>query len=143
VDDVVKGAVMADRRDNNILVVAPSGTSTFDRDILDRLGHDVTICDGPGPDQPCPLLAHGDCPLFDDAHGIAFELDLDQATHREVLGRYGELAPLDRPIRVVVRPGQAERHGALLDRFEVWTSEPTVAELDGFAAEVEAADRLG
>ena len=30
----------------------------------------------------------------------------------------------------------------LLAEVEVWTHEPNVADLDGFAAEIEAADRL-
>jgi hypothetical protein len=42
---------------------------------------------------------------------------------------------------VVVGPGQADRYPELLSEFEVWTQEPTVAELDGFAARVDAADR--
>ncbi|MFP5255318.1 MAG: hypothetical protein ACLGI8_05640 [Acidimicrobiia bacterium] len=45
------------------------------------------------------------------------------------------------PIRVVTTPEQAVQHAALLAGVEVWTHEPTVADLDGFAAEVEAADR--
>ena len=45
------------------------------------------------------------------------------------------------PIRAVVRPGQRERYADLLGSFEVWEHEPTVADLDGFAAGVEATDR--
>lgn len=51
------------------------------------------------------------------------------------------LADADRPIRVVVGPGQAERYRDVLAGVETWTHEPTVAELDGVAARVEAADR--
>jgi len=42
----------------------------------------------------------------------------------------------------VVRPGQAERFGSTLAGVEVWEHEPNAAEPDGFAAEVEGADRL-
>jgi hypothetical protein len=45
------------------------------------------------------------------------------------------------PIRVVVTSEQADRYRDLLADLQVWTHEPTAADLDGFAAEVEAADR--
>jgi hypothetical protein len=41
-----------------------------------------------------------------------------------------------------VSPADAERHAELLRDVQLWTREPNVADLDGFAAEVEAADRL-
>jgi hypothetical protein len=49
---------------------------------------------------------------------------------------------LAQAIRAIVRPGQAERFGSTLARVEVWEHEPNAAEPDGFAAEVEGADRL-
>jgi hypothetical protein len=52
-----------------------------------------------------------------------------------------ELGSEEMPIRGVTTPEQAVQHAALLAGVEVWTHEPTVADLDGFAAEVEAADR--
>ena len=47
----------------------------------------------------------------------------------------------DIPIRVVVTDEQAQRYGRLLSGVETWSHLPSVADLDGFAAEVEAADR--
>ena len=43
--------------------------------------------------------------------------------------------------RAVVKPGQRERYADVLDRVEVWEHEPSAADLDGFAAAVEASDR--
>ena len=59
---------------------------------------------------------------------------------REVLQKYKEVVPLDIPIRVVVTDEQRQKYEDLLDGFQIWGREPTVADLDGFAAEVEAAD---
>jgi hypothetical protein len=42
---------------------------------------------------------------------------------------------------VVATLEQAEQYRDELAGVEVWTHEPTVADLDGFAAEVEATDR--
>jgi hypothetical protein len=49
--------------------------------------------------------------------------------------------PDDMPIAVAVRPGQVDAYGSLLEGLYVWSHSPTTAELDGFAALVEAADR--
>ena len=46
------------------------------------------------------------------------------------------------PIRVVVRPEQRDRYADLFDQVQVWDHSPTAADLDGFAAQVEAADRF-
>jgi len=124
-----------------ILLDVTDGEGEFDRSILERLGHPVLMCHGPEA-KLCPLLDGTGCPKFEQAHGIVFELDLDRAQHRAVVRRYRELARPDLPIRVVVRPGQAERYADLLQQVETWNQEPNVAELDGFAAEVEAADRF-
>jgi hypothetical protein len=125
-----------------LLDIPPGVEADFDLDILQRLGHPVVVCHGPGSEVLCPLLAGDGCPLYEDAHGIAFELDLDRAQHRAILAKYRELANPDLPIRVFVTPDQAERYAHLLEDFEVWSHQPTVADLDGFAAEVEAADRF-
>ncbi len=125
-----------------LLDVPPGVTADFDLDILERLGHPVVVCHGPGGETMCPLLTGGGCPMYEDAHGIAFQLDLDHEQHRAVLRRYRELARPDLPIRVFATPEQAERYAELLVDFEVWAHEPNVADLDGFAAEVEAADRF-
>lgn len=37
--------------------------------------------------------------------------------------------------------GEFDWETSLLDEFEVWTHDPTMADLDGFAAEVDAVDR--
>lgn len=132
-DDRTAGAILLD--------VSPGEAGEFDRDMLERLGHPVLVCHGPS-NGLCPLLGHGGCPKFEQAHGIAFKLDLDREQHRAILQLYRGLARPDLPIRVLVPAGQAERHAELLQAFQVWTHEPNIADLDGFAAEVEAADRF-
>ena len=128
-------------REGLILLDIPPGMDEhFDVSFLERTGHPVEVCRGP-QERPCPLLGGQGCPKFESAHGIVFELDLDRAEHRTILERYRALARADRPIRVVVRPGQAERYRDVLAGVEIWSHEPTVAELDGFAARVEATDR--
>lgn len=123
-----------------LLDVAP-GQGEFSRSILERLGHPVQVCHGPAVKQLCPLLGGSGCEKFDQAHGVVFALDLDRAQHRAIVRRYRDLGRPELPIRVLVGADQLERHAGLLGDVEVWTAEPTVAELDAFAAEVEAADR--
>jgi hypothetical protein len=72
---------------------------------------------------------------------VVFALDLDRPQHRAIVRRYRELARPDVPIRVVVTPEQARHYATELSDLEVLTHAPSVADLDGFAAEVEAADR--
>ena len=124
-----------------LLDVTPGEAGAFDASFLERTGHPVLVCHGPNVAQICPLLGGGGCPKFEAAHGIVFELDLDRPQHRAIVDRYRRLGRDDLPIRVVVRPGQADRYADLLSEVEVWTHEPTVADLDGFAAEVETVDR--
>jgi hypothetical protein len=132
-----------DEHEGLILVdVAPGDDATFDRDILERMGHRVVVCHGPSHGTLCPLLAGHGCADFEGAHGIVFALDLDRPQHRAILQRYQELTRDDVPIRAVVRPGQAEKYADLLAGVETWTSMPNVAQLDGLAAETEAADRV-
>jgi hypothetical protein len=90
----------------------------------------------------CPLLAGPGCELVDRAHGIVFVLDLDRLQHRSILERYRQVTLPSVPIRAVVRPGQRQQYADLLADFEVWEHEPNAADLDGFSAEVEAAERL-
>jgi hypothetical protein len=123
-----------------LLDVSLCETEVFDVAFLERAGHPVLVCHGPGPNV-CPLLGGEGCSKFDAAHGIVFQLDLDRPQHRAIIKRYRDVARPDLPIRVVVGPDQADRYPELVGEFEVWTHEPTVAELDGFAARVEAADR--
>jgi hypothetical protein len=122
-----------------ILDVTP-GTARFERRFLERIGHPVLVCHGP-MEEVCPLLHDGSCELLDSAHGVVFQLDLDRADHRRILRRYQEVLSEDTPIRVVVQPGQDEQYAELLAGCQVWTHEPNAGELDGFAAQVEAADR--
>ncbi len=124
-----------------LIDVTPGGDGEFDRSFLERAGHEVAVCHGPGHDELCPLLAGTGCEMVDEAHGIVFALDLDEDQHRAILQRYREVTRPEVPIRAVVRPGQREKYADLLAAFEVWEHEPTVADLDGFAASVEAADR--
>ena len=132
---------MEEHPEGRVLLDVAAGTGEFDRDLLERLGHPVTVCHGPHEATLCPLLVGLGCEGFESAHGIIFELDLDRPQHRALVRRYRELAPPDVPIRVLAPAGQAERYRDALEDVEVWTAEPTVADLDGFAAEVEAADR--
>jgi len=120
-----------------ILDVTPNGRS--DRAFLEKLGHPVLVCHGPEMGHLCPLLK-GHCDMIDAAHGVVFQLDLERPQHRAILKRYQEVLPDDVPIAVVVQEGQHEKYSELLSGIQTWEDEPTVSELDGFAAEVEAAD---
>lgn len=131
-DDAVEGMILLD---------VTAGTGEFDRDMLERLGHPVKVCHGPDHATLCPLLAGKGCDDFASAHGVIFQLDLDRPQHRAILRRYRELARSDVPIRVVTSAEQAVRYAEELRDIEVIAHDATVADLDGFAAEVEAADR--
>jgi hypothetical protein len=133
---------METRRPTILIDVSPGADGEYDRSFLERQGHEVLMCHGPGHDETCPLLAGVGCDLVDRAHGIVFDLDLERPQHQRILRRYREVTAPHVPIRVVVRPGQMETYAELLAGFEVWEHEPTAAELDGFSAEVEAAERL-
>jgi hypothetical protein len=131
--DADRGVILID--------VAPGVGADFDRSFLEKTGHPVVMCHGPAHASLCPILSGVGCQDVMDAHGIVFVLDLDRPQHRAILDRYRDVVRDDVPIRAVVKPGQRERYAQLLDRVEVWEHEPTAADLDGFAAEVEAADR--
>jgi hypothetical protein len=122
-----------------LIDVATSGR--FESGLLERWGHAVNVCHGPGDDEICPILTNAGCAAVDGAHGIVFELDLDTPQHRAILARYVEVVRPEVPIRIVVTPEQAERYADLLTAVQVWTHQPNVAELDGFSAQVDAADR--
>jgi hypothetical protein len=123
-----------------LLDVLDNTEERFDVSFLERNDHPVTVCHGPAPGAACPLLAEGICEKYTDAHGIIFELDSDDAQHRAIVAEYRRSNP-DVPIRVVVSEEQLERYRGLLSGVEVWLHQPTAFDLDGFAAEVEAADR--
>lgn len=127
-------------RGSYVLFDVPEGVDPIDRDFLEELGHPVLVCHGPAPRKLCPILSGARCPLADGAHGIVFELDLDRPVHRAILSRYKKSLRSDVPIRVAVRPGQETKYQKLLAGLKVWTHEPVAGDLDGFAAEVEAAD---
>jgi hypothetical protein len=46
------------------------------------------------------------------------------------------------PIRAIVTAEQAARYADQFRDIEILTHDPSVADLDGFASEVEAADRV-
>lgn len=131
---------MAEAAQEGVILDVTPGSAAFDEDFLQRVGHPVLVCHGPG-EVDCPLLADGSCEMVDQAHGIIFKLDLDRPHHRTILKRYQQILAPDVPIRAVVSAEHAEKYAELLGGVQVWTHEPTVGELDGFAAEVEAADR--
>lgn len=134
---------MNDPREGMILLdVAAGGDEAFETGFLEKTGHPVVVCHGPADAEICPLLRGDGCAEFDHAHGIVYELDLDREQHRDIVQRYRQLATEGLPIRIVVTAEQADRYHDMLRDFEVWTRLPTVADLDGLAAEVEAADRF-
>lgn len=128
-DDVVEGL---------ILDVTPAD-GEFDRSFLERLGHPVLVCHGPEMGHVCPILKDG-CEMVNAAHGVVFQLDLERPQHRAILKRYQEVVSDDTPIAAVVGEGQRAKYSNLLSGVLVWEGEPNAAELDGFAAAVEAAD---
>ncbi len=135
---------MADTHEGRILFVVPEGAADYTVSVLEKFDHPVTTCKGPDPGVDCPLV-HGDgCPWYEEAHGIVFSLDLTDPAHQAILREYERLAATDRrdlPIRVIV-PDGTPIPDHLLDAVRTWSRDPNVAELDGFAAEVEAADRF-
>jgi hypothetical protein len=132
---------MEEKRGVILVDVSDGDDEQFESSLLERFGHPVKVCHGPEHGTLCPLLAGTGCELAEQAHGVVFQLDLDRMQHRRILKRYRELLGPEVPIRAVVTPQQAELYAATLDDVEVWTHQPTAADLDGFAAEVEAADR--
>jgi hypothetical protein len=124
-----------------LLDVLPGVDSDFDESFLARNGLSVSVCSGPGDSESCPLVEGHGCRKFEEANGVVFALDLDRLEHRAVIERYQELARDGTPIRVVLSPEQADRYRDELKGVEVWTHEPTAAELDGFAARIEAVVR--
>lgn len=128
---------MADEQ-SLILDVTP-GDGTFDRRFLEGIGHPVLICHGPDIGKACPILKES-CGKVAEAHGVVFQLDLDRPQHRVILKRYREVLAEDIPLWASVRPGQDAEYRELLNGVQVVVGEPGAADLDGFAAQVEAAD---
>ena len=123
-----------------VLFDVPDGVEPADKTFLEQLGHPVVVCHGPAPKQLCPILKGEGCPIAEGAHGIVFELDLDRPQHRAILATYKKTLRSDLPIRVAVRPGQQAQYRKLLRGLKVWSHEPVAGDLDGLAAEVEAAN---
>jgi hypothetical protein len=124
-----------------ILDVTPGDHEGFERHLLEGMGHRVEVCHGPDGHHGCPLVEDGTCERVEQAHGVVFKLDLDRPYHRQILERYRPTVVAGTPIAVAVQPGQESEYADLLEGFYVWNHQPTAAELDGFAALVEAADR--
>ncbi len=122
-----------------ILFDLPEGVPS-DAEFLERLGHEVLVCHGPPAKTLCPILKGEDCPIIESAHGIVFQLDLDRPQHRAILARYKEVIREDVPIWVVANRDQTIRHARLLAGLKILSHSPVAGELDGLAAEVEAAD---
>lgn len=127
--------------DGYILFDLPNGIEPSDREFLEQLGHHVEVCHGPPQGSLCPILTDRGCPLAQGAKGVVFELDLDRPQHRAILLKYKSSLRDDIPIRVVVRPGQNERYADLLAGLRTWSWMPVAGDLDGLAAEVDAAQR--
>ncbi|GMQ98061.1 MAG: hypothetical protein BMS9Abin17_0566 [Acidimicrobiia bacterium] len=126
---------------SGLVLDVTASDATLDKDFLERIGHPVLVCHGPAWGRACPIIA-GDCPMVDAAHGVIFQLDLDRPQHRVILRRYQEVLKEDVPIMVVVTREQEELYPELLIGVQVWYEPPTIAHLDGFAAQTEAADDL-
>jgi len=131
---------MTDSEVGGILDVTPGDHEGFERKMLEGMGHPVMVCHGPGSAHTCPLVEEGVCENVSNAHGVVFKLDLDRKYHREILAAYKLTIPDDMPIAVSVQPGQETEYADLLTGLYVWNHSPNAAELDGFAALVEAAD---
>ncbi len=131
---------MTEHEQGVILDVTPGDHEHFERRLLEGSGHEVRVCHGPGSAHSCPLIEEGVCEEVSRAHGVVFKLDLDREYHRRILATYKATIPDDMPIAAAVQPGQDETYADLLDGLYVWNHTPSAAELDGFAALVEAAD---
>ena len=132
---------MADNDIGMILDVTP-GDETFERHLLEGMGHRVEACHGAVGHAQCPLLETGTCELVDQAHGVVFKLDLDRDDHRSILSEYKRVLPANTPIAAAVKPGQEATYRELLEGLYVWSHTPTATDLDGFASLIEAADRI-
>lgn len=134
---------MMSEEEGAILDVTPGDHEGFERRLLEGAGHPVRVCHGPGSEDYCPLVEEGVCEDVSRAHGVVFKLDLDREYHRPILEEYKRTIPSGTPIAVAVEPGQEETYADLIEGLYVWSHQPTAAELDGFAALVEAADYGG
>lgn len=125
--------------EQSIILDVTTTDGEFETRFLESLGHPVLVCHGPDFGKSCPVLKGG-CPLVEGAHGVVFQLDLARPIHRAILKRYQEVLADDVPLWACVQPGQDEEYGELLRGVQVVVGEPGAADLDGFAALVEASD---
>ena len=125
-----------------LIDVSETAATDITPEFLENLGHPVLVCHGPPHATLCPLLREGSCKIVEQAHGVIFEFNLDRAQHRAILKRYREILAEDVPIRVVISPGQDITYAHLLHDVDVSVGEITAGDLDGFAATVEAYDRI-
>lgn len=93
------------------------------RAALEGSGNVVIECAGPNG-TPCPLVVGDGCSLVDQATGIVFELDIDDAHHRAILRCYRDRPGPTTPIRLIAPPAQRKQHRRDLAGI------PTVAGLD-------------
>lgn len=80
---------------------------------LREAGNEVVRCPGP-QGSTCPMVAGTGCALVDGATGIVFDLDLDDAHHREILRCYREHKGPQFPVRVIASAGHQQRHESVL-----------------------------
>jgi len=125
-----------------LIDVSESTATEITPEFLKKLGHPVLVCHGPPHATLCPLLRDGSCEIVEQAHGVIFEFDLDRAQHRAILKRYREILAEDVPIRVVIPEGQETTYAHLLRDVDVSIGQISIGDLDGFAAGVEAYDRI-
>lgn len=122
-----------------LIDVSATGDAGYATAFLEGIDHPTMVCNGPGEGVMCPILEGFRCDMVDSARGIVFELDLDVPQHRAILKEYVKTVAEDVPIRVVIKPGQEVTYADALQGVRWWNHQPTVGELDGFAAEIEAA----
>jgi hypothetical protein len=125
-----------------VLLVVPEDADHFTASVLEKLEHRVITCHGPTRSQHCPLVHGQGCAWYNEAHGVVFALDLRRPEHVAIVRHYEDLADRlgrELPIRVIV-PAGSDAPSRLGD-VPTWYGDPTVAQLDGFAALVEATDR--
>lgn len=102
---------------------------------LEAQDHRVVSCKGPVASGFCPLVESGACATVAAADGVVFRLDLDDPYHRTMLSCYLDSLGGSIPLHVVVKPGQEQRLGGLLDGVS-WSVGDLGSALPGFSAQV-------
>lgn len=81
----------------------------------ERKGLDVLVCPGPPTGRECPGVAHGECPLAEEADAVVISIPADGERTRELLRMHHEMHP-DIPVFVESRRNEAaelEREGVV------------------------------